>query len=66
MEALRIDEETRIKHDDEMLAFQKDLDQSLGSKPKETSEIINLRKIEENLARQESYQEAHQVQQTIL
>lgn len=65
-EALRVDEETRGKHEEELLSYQADLEESLGSRPKETSEIINLRKIEESLARQENYQEAHQVQQQIV
>lgn len=61
----RIEEETTKRHEDEAKEFQEGIENSLGVKPKETSEIINLRKIEESLARQEDYREAHKVQARI-
>lgn len=64
-EAYKIEEETRKRHEEETQEFQESIEKALGSKPKETSEMINLRKIEESLARQEDYKEAHKVQQKL-
>jgi hypothetical protein len=64
-EAFKIEEETQKRHEQETEEFQEGIERALGAKPKETSEIINLRKIEESLARQEDYKEAHKVQQKI-
>lgn len=65
-EAIKIEEETRKRHEQESEDFQEGIEKALGPRPKETSEIINLRKIEESLARQEDYKEAHKVQQKIM
>ena len=51
-EAIRIEEDTRRRHEQEAEDFQDGVEKALGPRPKETSEIINLRKIEESLARQ--------------
>lgn len=64
-EALQVDAETRARHGEEMRGFQEEVERSLGPKPRETPEMINLRRIEESLAKVESYQEAHRVQQRV-
>lgn len=51
-EAFRIEEETQKRHEQETEEFQESIERALGARPKETSEMINLRKIEESLARQ--------------
>ena len=38
-----------------------ELDRVVPLKPKETSEILNLKKIEDNLAKQKNYVEAFQI-----
>mmetsp|Transcript_36636 Transcript_36636/g.42804 ORF Transcript_36636/g.42804 Transcript_36636/m.42804 type:complete len:155 (+) Transcript_36636:1-465(+) len=40
-----------------------ELDQTLPAKPKDSAELLNLRKIQISLARQEDYIDAHKVQQ---
>jgi hypothetical protein len=45
-EAIRIEEETHKRHEQESQDFQNSVEGALGVRPKETSEIINLRKIE--------------------
>jgi len=47
------------------MEFEQEINKSLSSRPKDSSELMNLRKIEENLAKQEDYLEAHKVQKQI-
>jgi hypothetical protein len=48
-----------------MIEFEEEIERSLCQCKKESGEIINLRKIEETLAKQEKYLEAHKVQKQI-
>jgi hypothetical protein len=60
------------KHQEDLPKFLEDLDNQIPVKPKESAQLLNLRKIQENLARQKeyaifinlnfSYIEAHKVQ----
>ena len=45
---------------------EEEIERSLCQSKKESGEIINLRKIEETLAKQEKYIEAHKVQKQII
>lgn len=49
-----------------MNQFIEELEKSLPLKPKDSTELLNLKRIEENLAKQEEYIEAHKIQQRIL
>lgn len=42
-----------------MSKFAEELERQIPLKPKDNATLINLRKIEENLAKQEKYSEAH-------
>ena len=64
-EAEKLEDETLVRHQSEMEEFHREIEESLGFRQKESSEAINLRKIEENLARQENYIEAHRVQKQL-
>ena len=48
-----------------MVDFEEEIEKSLCQYKKESGEIINLRKIQETLAKQEKYIEAHKVQKQI-
>lgn len=48
-----------------MEEFEKEIEESIGFKQKQSSEVINLKKIEQSLARQQNYVEAHRVQKQI-
>lgn len=48
-----IEEQMLQRHQEEMAKFIEELDQALPVKPKDSAELLNLRKIEESLARQE-------------
>jgi len=43
------------RHEKELIEFEQEIEASLCQGRRETGEIINLRKIEENLAKQEKY-----------
>ncbi|EGR29465.1 oxygen-independent coproporphyrinogen iii family protein, putative [Ichthyophthirius multifiliis] len=64
-EAERVEKETLQRHQEELEKFQEEIEQSISQKPKDTPELLNLRKMEEQLARQQEYMEAHQIQQRI-
>ena len=64
-EAQKLEEEVLDRHEIEMKEFQSEIENSIGYRHKESGELRNLRKIEENLAKQESYTEAHKVQKRI-
>ena len=57
--------ETIKRHESEMVDFEEEIEKSLCQYKKESGEIINLRKIQETLAKQEKYIEAHKVQKQI-
>jgi hypothetical protein len=52
-----------LRHQDEVVKFEEELQKALPARPKDSSDVLNLKKIEENLARQKEYLEAHKVQQ---
>lgn len=64
-EAERMEGESIDRHEKELTEFQQEIEASLCQGRRETGEMINLRKIEENLAKQEKYIEAHKVQRQI-
>ena len=53
------------RHVKELEDNRADLEQRLPIKYKPSSEILNLQKIQDNLAKQKQYAEAHQVQQRV-
>ncbi|KAL4507183.1 hypothetical protein ABPG72_001976 [Tetrahymena utriculariae] len=61
-EAMRIENELIERQNAEFSSVQEDLEKAIPYKPKQSSEVLNLIKIEENLAKQKNYIEAHQVQ----
>ncbi|CAD8196390.1 unnamed protein product [Paramecium pentaurelia] len=65
-EAQRVKEQVLQRHDEELKQFTDELENSIPVKPKDSAELLSLRKTEESLARQENYQEAHVTQQRIL
>lgn len=64
-EAERMESDSIERHEKELVEFEEEIERSLAQCKKESGEIINLRKIEENLAKQEKYVEAHKVQRQI-
>jgi hypothetical protein len=62
-QAQQIEEQMLNKHHQELTKFLEELDTNLPVKPKDSVELLNLRKIQENLARQKEYIEAHKIQQ---
>eukprot|EP01017_Pseudomicrothorax_dubius_P038211 TRINITY_DN5696_c0_g1_i3.p1 TRINITY_DN5696_c0_g1~~TRINITY_DN5696_c0_g1_i3.p1 ORF type:complete len:257 (-),score=97.21 TRINITY_DN5696_c0_g1_i3:129-899(-) len=65
-EAAKAEHEMTSRHQEELAKFEEELNNSLATKPKDSAELLNLRKIEENMARQKDYIEAHKVQQKCL
>ncbi|CAD8135968.1 unnamed protein product [Paramecium pentaurelia] len=65
-EAQRVKEQVLQRHDEELKQFTDELENSIPVKPKDSAELLSLRKTEESLAKQENYQEAHITQQRIL
>ena len=49
----RVEQTTLDRHQDEMNQFHEELDKSIPLKPKDTAELLNLRAMEDSLARQE-------------
>lgn len=49
------------KHLAEIMAFQEEWQNKLPRKPKLSKELLNMRKIQDTLARQERYQEAQKI-----
>ena len=62
-EAKKIEESLLIKQNEFYKNFEQEIEKSLPQKPKESAELLNLRKVEEQLAQQKEYIEAHKVQQ---
>ncbi|CAD8133990.1 unnamed protein product [Paramecium pentaurelia] len=65
-EAQKVKEQTLQRHEDELRQFSEELENSIPIKPKDSAELLALRKTEEQLAKQENYMEAHLIQQKIL
>lgn len=62
-EAKKVEEQLLQKNDEDLLTFQREVEASIPLKTKDTATLLNLRAIEENLAKQEKYLEAHKAQQ---
>jgi len=62
-EAKKIEESLLIKQNEFNKTFEQEIEKSIPSKPKESAELLNLKKVEEQLALQKEYVEAHKVQQ---
>ena len=52
-EAGLIEQEMIKRHQEELAKFEDELNKSIPTKPKDSAELLNLRKIEESLARQQ-------------
>lgn len=50
------------RHQEECLKLEEELGMQLSTKVKESSELLNLHKMEEQMAKQKNYVEAHRVQ----
>jgi len=61
--AQQIEEQLVQRQQEDLAKFLEDLDNALPVKPKDTTEMLNLKKIEDQLAKQEEYIEAHKIQQ---
>jgi len=51
------------KHNNELEQNRANLEQKLSTSFKQSAELLNLRKIQKDLAKQKNYEDAHQVQQ---
>ncbi|CAD8099940.1 unnamed protein product [Paramecium primaurelia] len=61
-EAKQVEIELQNRQQNEYKQLQEELERTTPYKPKESSEILNLKKIEEHLAKQKNYVEAHTIQ----
>lgn len=64
-ESEKLESETLERHQREGQEFEEVVEQSIPMGKRQTSEIINLRKVEEQLAKQEDYVGAHKIQRQI-
>jgi len=58
-EARKIEQELIDRQKEEFSKVQDELEKAIPFKPKDSSEVLNLKKIEEHLAKQKNYVEAH-------
>ncbi|KAL4459966.1 hypothetical protein ABPG74_003492 [Tetrahymena malaccensis] len=61
----KIEKELISKQEVEMDSFINDLEKSLDIRPKDSTELLNLRKVEAELAKNEDYMQAHVIKQKI-
>ncbi|EAR90957.2 hypothetical protein TTHERM_00145620 (macronuclear) [Tetrahymena thermophila SB210] len=61
----KVEKELIQKQEMEMDSFIKDLEKSLDIRPKDSTELLNLRKVEAELAKNEDYMQAHIIKQKI-
>ncbi|CAD8070980.1 unnamed protein product [Paramecium sonneborni] len=54
------------RHQNELTSFLEELDHAIPLKPKDSAQLLKLRKTEQQLAKIEQYKEAHIIQQRIL
>ena len=54
-QAMFIEEQMMIKHNQELVKFLEELENSLSTKSKDSAELLNLRRIQESLAKQKEY-----------
>jgi hypothetical protein len=59
--AARLEEEMKGRHARELANFQKHMIESISNKPKFSKELLNLRRIQDTLARAKDYKEAHRI-----
>ncbi|KAM3133494.1 hypothetical protein pb186bvf_014336 [Paramecium bursaria] len=59
-------EELIQRHQKDLESFIQELEESIPTAPKDSAELLSLKKQEEQLAKQESYAEAHVIQQRII
>ena len=57
--AAMLEEETKARHAQELANFQKHMIESISNKPKFSKELLNLRRVQETLAKAKDYKEAH-------
>ena len=57
----RLEEEMKARHARELANFQKHMIESISNKPKFSKELLNLRRIQDTLARAKDYKEAHRI-----
>lgn len=62
-QARTIEEQMILRHQEELERFTEELDIATPLKPKDTPELLNLKKIQQSLAKKKDYIEAHKVQQ---
>lgn len=62
-QAAAIEEQMMLRHQEEMRKFLEELEMSIPTKPRDSAEILNLRRIQQTLAKQKDYIEAHKIQQ---
>ncbi|CAD8187907.1 unnamed protein product [Paramecium pentaurelia] len=65
-EANNAKDEILSRHQIELTSFLEELDITIPLKPKDSAQLLKLRKTEEQLAKLENYKEAHMIQQRIL
>mmetsp|Transcript_25347 Transcript_25347/g.22386 ORF Transcript_25347/g.22386 Transcript_25347/m.22386 type:complete len:292 (+) Transcript_25347:23-898(+) len=58
-----IEEQMIQRHQEEMKKFLEELEMTISTRPRDSAELLNMRRIQENLAKQKEYIEAHKVQQ---
>ncbi len=61
-QAQMLEEQAIWRHEQEMIALIRKADASLPSRPKDSPDLLNLRRIEQHLIRQNQYVEAHRIQ----
>ena len=54
-QAMAIEEQMINKHQQELAKFLEEIENSLPTRPKDSTEMLNLRRIQESLARQKEY-----------
>ncbi|CAD8191293.1 unnamed protein product [Paramecium octaurelia] len=59
-------DEILTRHELELNSFLEELDNTIPLKPKDSAQLLKLKKTEEQLAKLENYKEAHMIQQRIL
>jgi len=62
-QAQGVEEQTILRHQEEMERFLEELEKALPTKPKDSTELLNLKKIQLSLAKKTDYIEAHKIQQ---
>lgn len=56
-----LEDEMKARHAQELANFQKHMIESISNKPKFSKELLNLRRVQETLAKAKDYKEAHRI-----